>query len=193
MFQDKRVNYYWPRFTLPSLSYFPWIKMSSVSSQGKRPSHTLTNPGPGASLAQCVRLSGGGKSGRCHPFLVSVTSHHSVGQLESSFAPLLFTFEKTHQLLCSLLRSSANATPEFEGRGGDDLGTEIANTLYRIFNNKSSVDLKSLCISPREHCWILYVDVMVTITFRCRWRPVGLLSSQGFPLSNRDFQLPRKD
>uniref|UniRef100_F7GH28 Exosome component 7 n=1 Tax=Callithrix jacchus TaxID=9483 RepID=F7GH28_CALJA len=56
---------------------------------------------------------------------------------------------------------SANATPEFEGRGGDDLGTEIANTLYRIFNNKSSVDLKTLCISAREHCWVLYVDVLV--------------------------------
>ncbi|KAM6169365.1 exosome complex component RRP42 [Rhynchocyon petersi] len=56
---------------------------------------------------------------------------------------------------------SANATPEFEGRGGDELGTEIANTLYRIFNNKSSVDLKSLCISPQEHCWILYVDVLL--------------------------------
>uniref|UniRef100_A0A4X2M544 Exosome component 7 n=1 Tax=Vombatus ursinus TaxID=29139 RepID=A0A4X2M544_VOMUR len=56
---------------------------------------------------------------------------------------------------------SANATPEFEGRGGDDLGTEIANTLYRIFNNKGSIDLTSLCISPREHCWILYVDVLL--------------------------------
>ncbi|XP_005348215.1 exosome complex component RRP42 isoform X1 [Microtus ochrogaster] len=56
---------------------------------------------------------------------------------------------------------SANATPEFEGRGGDDLGTEIANTLYRIFNNKSSIDLRSLCISPQEHCWVLYVDVLL--------------------------------
>ncbi|KAF6099264.1 exosome component 7 [Phyllostomus discolor] len=56
---------------------------------------------------------------------------------------------------------SANATPEFEGRGGDDLGTEIANTLYRIFHNKSSVDLEALCISPREHCWVLYVDVLL--------------------------------
>uniref|UniRef100_A0A5F9CY57 Exosome component 7 n=1 Tax=Oryctolagus cuniculus TaxID=9986 RepID=A0A5F9CY57_RABIT len=55
---------------------------------------------------------------------------------------------------------SANATPEFEGRGGDDLGTEIANTLARIFN-KGSLDLKSLCISPREHCWVLYVDVLL--------------------------------
>uniref|UniRef100_A0A6I8NSE3 Ribosomal RNA-processing protein 42 n=1 Tax=Ornithorhynchus anatinus TaxID=9258 RepID=A0A6I8NSE3_ORNAN len=56
---------------------------------------------------------------------------------------------------------SANAAPEFEGRGGDELGTEIANTLYRIFNNKSSIDLESLCISPREHCWVLYVDVLL--------------------------------
>lgn len=60
--------------------------------------------------------------------------------------------------------SSANATPEFEGRGGDDLGTEIANTLSRIFHNKSSVDLQALCISPREHCWVLYVDVLVGAT-----------------------------
>lgn len=86
--------------------------------------------------------------------------------------------------------SSANATPEFEGRGGDDLGTEIANTLYRIFNNKSSVDLKSLCISPREHCWILYVDVLVSVTYRprsylCRG-PVG-------PLSSRCFFSPQVD
>ncbi|NXT02273.1 EXOS7 protein, partial [Jacana jacana] len=56
---------------------------------------------------------------------------------------------------------SANATPEFEGRGGEELGTEIANTLYRVFSCESSVDLKSLCINPREHCWVLYVDVLL--------------------------------
>lgn len=56
---------------------------------------------------------------------------------------------------------SANATPEFEGRGGEELGTEISNTLYRIFNSKSCVDLKSLCIHPGEHCWVLYVDVLL--------------------------------
>lgn len=60
------------------------------------------------------------------------------------------------------LSSSANATPEFEGRGGEELGTEIANILYRVFSNESSVDLKSLCINPREHCWVLYVDVLVS-------------------------------
>lgn len=60
------------------------------------------------------------------------------------------------------LSSSANATPEFEGRGGEELGTEIANTLYRVFSSESSVDLKSLCINPREHCWVIYVDVLVS-------------------------------
>ncbi|KAK1173459.1 exosome complex component RRP42-like [Huso huso] len=56
---------------------------------------------------------------------------------------------------------SANATPEFEGRGGEDLGTEIANTLYRVFDNGHNIDLKSLCICPMEHCWTLYVDVLL--------------------------------
>lgn len=59
--------------------------------------------------------------------------------------------------------SSANATPEFEGRGGEELGVELSNTLYKVFNNKHSVDLKGLCISAREHCWVLYVDVLVSL------------------------------
>lgn len=72
-------------------------------------------------------------------------------------------------LTCSSLfqsstTSSANATPEFEGRGGEELGTELTNTLYRAFNNKHSLDLKSLCISPGEHCWVLYVDVLVSLS-----------------------------
>lgn len=58
--------------------------------------------------------------------------------------------------------SSANATPEFEGRGGEGLGIELSNTLYKVFSNKHSVDLKSLCISPGENCWVLYVDVLVS-------------------------------
>lgn len=76
---------------------------------------------------------------------------------EEYFAFCLFHF-------VVILFSSANATPEFEGRGGEELGTEIANTLYRIFNNESSIDLKLLCINPREHCWVLYVDVLVSKT-----------------------------
>uniref|UniRef100_A0A674GS29 Exosome component 7 n=1 Tax=Taeniopygia guttata TaxID=59729 RepID=A0A674GS29_TAEGU len=52
-------------------------------------------------------------------------------------------------------------SPELEGRGGEELGTDIANTLYRIFSCENSVDLKSLCINPKEHCWVLYVDVLL--------------------------------
>lgn len=39
---------------------------------------------------------------------------------------------------------------------------ELSNTLYKVFNNKHSVDLKGLCISAGEHCWVLYVDVLVS-------------------------------
>ncbi|NXK87541.1 EXOS7 protein, partial [Formicarius rufipectus] len=56
---------------------------------------------------------------------------------------------------------SSSATPELEGRGGEELGTDIANTLYRVFSCENCVDLKSLCINPREHCWVLYVDVLL--------------------------------
>ncbi|XP_048085755.1 exosome complex component RRP42 isoform X2 [Alosa alosa] len=56
---------------------------------------------------------------------------------------------------------SANATPEFEGRGGEGLGIELSNTLYKVFSNKHSIDLKSLCIRPGENCWVLYVDVLL--------------------------------
>lgn len=63
--------------------------------------------------------------------------------------------------LLFIIKSSANATPEFEGRGGEELGTELSNTLYKVFNNKNSIELKSLCISAGEHCWVLYVDVLV--------------------------------
>uniref|UniRef100_A0A803V3F6 Exosome component 7 n=1 Tax=Ficedula albicollis TaxID=59894 RepID=A0A803V3F6_FICAL len=52
-------------------------------------------------------------------------------------------------------------SPELEGRGGEELGTDIANTLYRVFSCENSVDLKSLCINAKEHCWVLYVDVLL--------------------------------
>ncbi|KAL4657410.1 exosome complex component RRP42 [Arapaima gigas] len=56
---------------------------------------------------------------------------------------------------------SANATPEFEGRGGEELGSEISSTLYKVFSNRNSLDMKALCIAPGEHCWVLYVDVLL--------------------------------
>lgn len=158
-------------------------------------------------LAHCACLEGGRVASLptavTFPIPLTLPSFHR----ETGTKPCAFTlciWKDSLTFSVASLCSSANATPEFEGRGGDDLGTEIANTLYRIFNNKSSIDLKSLCISPREHCWILYVDVLVRITLlywphclpllEASW-PTFLLvlfsSSSGW--SSFNFQLPGED
>lgn len=41
---------------------------------------------------------------------------------------------------------SANATPEFEGRGGEELGTEIAHMLAKAYQSPNALNLKKLCI-----------------------------------------------
>lgn len=56
---------------------------------------------------------------------------------------------------------SANATPEFEGKGGDDLATEISNFLASSYDSSQSFDLRPLCILKGVQCWKLYVDVLV--------------------------------
>ncbi|XP_013418241.1 exosome complex exonuclease RRP42-like [Lingula anatina] len=56
---------------------------------------------------------------------------------------------------------SANATPEFEGRGGEDLATEIGNMLSRAYDNPHCLDLRSLCVIPGQQCWALYIDVLL--------------------------------
>jgi len=58
---------------------------------------------------------------------------------------------------------SANATPEFEGRGGESLSTEMSRTLAHAYNDRKVFDLKSLSILPGKHCWLLYVDILVNI------------------------------
>lgn len=56
---------------------------------------------------------------------------------------------------------SANATPQFEGRGGEELAMDIANTLQRTFLSPNAFDLKSLCILSRQQCWKLYIDILI--------------------------------
>jgi exosome complex component RRP42 len=56
---------------------------------------------------------------------------------------------------------SANATPQFEGRGGEELATEISNTLQKAYQSSNAFDLKTLCIMPRQQCWKLYIDVLI--------------------------------
>ena len=58
--------------------------------------------------------------------------------------------------------SSANATPSFEGRGGEDLANEISNVLALAYQSDESMDLSQLCILPHKKCWKLFVDILVS-------------------------------
>ncbi|KAL6046750.1 Exosome complex component RRP42, partial [Balamuthia mandrillaris] len=53
---------------------------------------------------------------------------------------------------------SPSISPEFEGRGGDELNVELASILARA--NHNALDLKSLCVIPGKLCWTLYVDAL---------------------------------
>jgi exosome complex component RRP42 len=61
------------------------------------------------------------------------------------------------------VHSSANATPAFEGRGGEELGTEISNALATSYQSSQTFDLTGLCILPGRQCWKLYVDILVSL------------------------------
>jgi len=56
---------------------------------------------------------------------------------------------------------SANATPSFEGRGGESLATAISGVLSRAYSNKEVLDLSKLVVLAGQTCWILYVDILV--------------------------------
>ncbi|XP_005110826.1 exosome complex exonuclease RRP42 [Aplysia californica] len=59
------------------------------------------------------------------------------------------------------LDCSANATPEFEGRGGEELASEITALLTRAYGCPSTMDYPSLCVLPGQQCWLLYVDILL--------------------------------
>jgi len=56
---------------------------------------------------------------------------------------------------------SANATPAFEGRGGEALATSISRLLARSYSSTEALDLSKLCVLAGASCWVLYVDVLV--------------------------------
>ena len=66
--------------------------------------------------------------------------------------------------VCVCVCSSANATPAFEGRGGEELATGITNLLYHAYSASTVLDVTSLCLQPGKLCWVLYVDVLVSCT-----------------------------
>jgi len=56
---------------------------------------------------------------------------------------------------------SANATPSFEGRGGEELANEISNVLALAYQSPEAMDLTQLSILPHKKCWKLYVDILI--------------------------------
>lgn len=58
--------------------------------------------------------------------------------------------------------SSANATPDFQGRGGEDLAVELANILSSAYGSPKTLDLRKFCILKGKKCWKLYVDILVS-------------------------------
>lgn len=56
---------------------------------------------------------------------------------------------------------SANATPEFEGRGGEQLAISISNMMQRAYQSSQAFSLKQLCIFEGKQCWKLYIDILI--------------------------------
>ncbi|KAM3967597.1 exosome complex component Rrp42 [Aphomia sociella] len=56
---------------------------------------------------------------------------------------------------------SANATPEFEGRGGEQLASSISNMMQRAYHSSQAFNLKQLCIFEGKQCWKLYIDILI--------------------------------
>lgn len=59
------------------------------------------------------------------------------------------------------LDCSANASPVFEGRGGEALAMTIVTSLETSYSFSQCLDLKSLCLVTGEKCWVLYVDILL--------------------------------
>ncbi|DBA92888.1 hypothetical protein WJX77_008146 [Trebouxia sp. C0004] len=58
------------------------------------------------------------------------------------------------------------ANPQFQGRGGDELGAEFAKGLERsmyagLTGRGGGLDLTALCVTSGKICWLLYVDALV--------------------------------
>ncbi|XP_060658993.1 exosome complex exonuclease RRP42 [Drosophila sulfurigaster albostrigata] len=56
---------------------------------------------------------------------------------------------------------SANATPEFEGRGGSNLAQELILSLQNAYESPLAFDYRTLCLIPGQQCWKLYIDILI--------------------------------
>ena len=68
---------------------------------------------------------------------------------------------------------SANASPKFAGRGGNEMAEELAKTLAIAFSNELALpDIGKLVLSP-THFWTLNVDALI---LQCDGNPMDAVS-----------------
>jgi len=60
-----------------------------------------------------------------------------------------------------LVDCSPTASPDFEGRGGDELAEKICRILSIAYDKSGTIDLKTLCIKSQKYCYIVNVDILV--------------------------------
>lgn len=82
---------------------------------------------------------------------------------------------------------SANASPKFEGRGGEELAQEIAIVLTNAI--VPEIDRKSLCISPGHKVWVVYIDVLI-LECGCASQLLDL-SALGIKAALQDTRVPK--
>lgn len=82
---------------------------------------------------------------------------------------------------------SANASPKFEGRGGEDLAQELGFVLSNAL--LPAIDRKSLCISKGHKVWIYYIDVLI-LECSCVSQILDL-SALGIKAALLDTRVPR--
>lgn len=59
---------------------------------------------------------------------------------------------------------NSSPMPEYSSKEQmEHFKNQIKNTISEIINNKSGFDLTQLCISAGKHCWIINVDIFVSI------------------------------
>ncbi|KAI9504298.1 hypothetical protein GGI25_004403 [Coemansia spiralis] len=69
--------------------------------------------------------------------------------------------EECGTIVCNV-ECSPSAAQEFEGRGADEINVELTQLLDRIVGGEQSgLDLRKLCIIPRQAYWVLHIDALV--------------------------------
>lgn len=56
---------------------------------------------------------------------------------------------------------TASASPEFEGRGAEEVNVLLECVLSQMLLGNGAIDLQQLCIQKGSRCWVLSIDVCV--------------------------------